>query len=282
MDTEYSEIIEPATEAGTSDAPQAAAEGSVEREERAESGKYGENAAEVGTPESPDRAAGELPEETVGPTAESRAAEVPAAGESSKPAAGENTAAAQRDTEAEALAPTLDKLRLLSAGCGQSLSELADRLLEASDRERYTRLVTEAGGNEELAKRLFDAENAERQAAYRERLVRERQAEAARKTALRDRLAADFGRLRVEYPGRFADFSQVPESVVRTAAAENISLYDAYLRFERAEQQRIDEAKQQQRLAAAAAAGSKADRPGGEDIGSMAAAVSAGFARAFA
>ena len=112
--------------------------------------------------------------------------------------------------------------------------------------------------------------------------MRERQAEAARKTALRDRLAADFGRLRTEYPGRFADFSQVPESVVRTAAAENISLYDAYLRFERAEQQRIDEAKQQQRLAAAAAAGSKADRPGGEDIGSMAAAVSAGFARAFA
>lgn len=177
----------------------------------------------------------------------------------------------------------LDKLRLLSAGCGQTLEELAENLLAASDRALYERLLAEAGGNEALAERLMEGEHLKRDAALRkaDEESRKKEDDRARERTLCDRLAGEFTVLQKEFPGEFSAFSQVPETVVRAAAGEGITLLDAYLRFVRAEEKRVAEAKRQRELARAAATGSKADSPADEGAGRMAAAVSEGFARAF-
>lgn len=177
----------------------------------------------------------------------------------------------------------IDKLRLLSAGCGQTLEELAESLLAASDRALYERLLAEAGGNEALAERLMEGERLKRDAALRkaDEESRKKEDDRARESTLCDRLAGEFTVLQKEFPGEFTAFSQVPETVVRAAAGEGITLLDAYLRFARAEEKRVAEAKRQRELARAAATGSKADSPADEGAGRMAEAVSEGFARAF-
>lgn len=177
----------------------------------------------------------------------------------------------------------IDKLRLLSAGCGQTLEELADSLLAASDRALYERLLAEAGGNEALAERLMEGERLKRDDELRkaDEESRKKEDDAARERTLCDRLAGEFTVLQKEFPGEFPAFSQVPDTVIRAAAGEGITLLDAYLRFVRAEEKRVAEAKRQRELARAAATGSKADSPADEGAGRMAAAVSEGFARAF-
>lgn len=177
----------------------------------------------------------------------------------------------------------LDKLRLLSAGCGQTLEELAESLLAASDRALYERLLEEAGGNEALAERLMEGERLKRDDALRkaDEESRKKEDDRARERTLCDRLAGEFTVLQKEFPGGFSTFSQVPDTVIRAAAGEGITLLDAYLRFIRAEEKRVAEAKRQRELARAAATGSKADSPADEGAGRMAEAVSEGFARAF-
>lgn len=71
------------------------------------------------------------------------------------------------------------------------------------------------------------------------------------------RLAADFIRLSEEFPELYTP-SQLPETVLQTAAEEGISLLDAYLRYRWQEEKQVREAARLQALAAQQSAGSLA------------------------
>ncbi len=71
-----------------------------------------------------------------------------------------------------------------------------------------------------------------------------------------ERLADDFCRLREECPD-VSDFDALPESVIKTALDEGISLLDAYLRHEHRERVRVEAATDAARKAGAASAGAQ-------------------------
>lgn len=70
-----------------------------------------------------------------------------------------------------------------------------------------------------------------------------------------DRLAADFLRLTEDFP-ELQSPSQLPESVLDTAAAENIPLLDAYLRYRWQEEKKVLAAAAKREQAARQSAGS--------------------------
>lgn len=87
-------------------------------------------------------------------------------------------------------------------------------------------------------------------------------------------LADEFLALQQEVP-ELESIEQVPETVLETAAKQNISLFDAYLRYRFYEQQAIIAEQQRRERAAACSAGSL-------QTGALRAApVSDAFARAF-
>lgn len=153
-----------------------------------------------------------------------------------------------------------EKLHRLASDCGKDVDTFINDLYKASENATYNRLLEEADGNESIAKRLLELERQKQNAAYKKAQDDERAAEQAARNSLNDRLASDFIELQAEFP-EYGKFSDLPETVVKMAVDKNISLYDALLRHERAENKKIDTAKQQQAQAAAASVGSQAAQP---------------------
>ncbi len=151
-----------------------------------------------------------------------------------------------------------EKLHRLASDCGKDVDTFINDLYKASEDAIYNRLLQEADGNESIAKRLLELEQQKQNAAYKKAQEEEKAAEQAAKNTLNERLASDFVELKAEYPN-YGSFADVPKAVVKLAIDKNISLYDAHLRYERAEGKKIEIAKQQQATASAASVGSQAD-----------------------
>lgn len=151
-----------------------------------------------------------------------------------------------------------EKLHRLATDCGKGVDDFINDLYEARDNATYQRLLNEAHGDEGVAKRLLELERQKQNAAYKKAQDDERAAAEAAKNAVNERLASDFIELKAEFP-QYGSFSELPKAVVKMAVDKNISLYDAMLRHERAENKKIDTAKQQQAQAASASVGSQAN-----------------------
>lgn len=170
----------------------------------------------------------------------------------------EATTFAQKGMAYDQITPTLEKIRMLAAGCGKSMEEMVDALVEASDNNLRAQLLQEAGGNQNVADRLYELEKGKRQAAYANRRQAEAQAETDARHQLDERLAEEFGELQAEFP-ELTDFKAVPKEVVSEAIKKKITLYDAYLRYERKNAKAAAQNASQQAAAAAASTGSRAD-----------------------
>ncbi len=168
---------------------------------------------------------------------------------------------AQKGMKFDELSPVLDKLRFLAAADGVSLAGLADALLERREKQRYQALLDECGGNEALAGRLFEAEQAKAQEQFRAaRADEQAAADAADKQAddaLVRRLADEFVGLQAQFPALTA-FGQLPRPVLDMAVRQDLPLLDAYLRHRHAEARKIAAARAAQERAATASAGSQA------------------------
>lgn len=164
---------------------------------------------------------------------------------------------AQKGLKYDELTPALDKLRYLAAANHISLQEMADGLAKSQDNLLYQSILGECGGNETLAKRLYEAEKSRWQTGYAS--ARDEDAETARedRNRLTARLADDFLELKAEFPA-IREFGDLPRAVVETAVNRNISLFDAYLRFQHSEKRRAAEAEAAREAASKASAGSLA------------------------
>lgn len=222
--------------------------------------------------------------------AEEEAAEKPA--ESEKPLVKVKFNKQERAYTAEEAAPLVEmglkwdsfkekheKLKFLAQSHGKSVGELIDLLVNSNDKLLYRQTLSECSGNETAARRLFEVEKNERQrkfesakAAEQEQAQREEQQE---RNQLQQRLADDFLTLSREVPDKYAKFADVPAPVVEAAVKENISLLDAYLRFEHRETHKSEAERSRQAQAAGRSAGSL-----GGDRGSPAPELDS-FERAF-
>ncbi len=70
----------------------------------------------------------------------------------------EAQALAQKGLKFDELSPTLDKIRYLAAANQKSVQEMVDALVDGQDKQLYQSILEECGGNEALAKRLYEAE----------------------------------------------------------------------------------------------------------------------------
>lgn len=165
----------------------------------------------------------------------------------------------------EAFAPHYEKLRFLASSAGTDVPTLIDRLMKSNDNVLYQKTLEECGGNEELAKRMFEYQKSERSQKFtklkEDEAAKEAESEQDERAKLTDRLAKEFVELGKEVPGTFAEFKDVPQPVVDMAIKKGISLFDAYLRYERAETRKAETTKAQQEKAAKASAGSMSGDP---------------------
>lgn len=163
----------------------------------------------------------------------------------------------------ESFKPTYEKLKFIATTSGLSIPDLVDKLLETNERTVYEQILEKAGGNEEIAKELHEAKKAERQRKYQELLQQEKEREEkeleAERQAELERLANEFIELKNATDGKFAEFKDVPKAVLNLAQKRNISLLDAYLRFEHEEIKKREAAARKQSEAAKSSVGSLAD-----------------------
>ena len=119
---------------------------------------------------------------------------------------------AQKGMKFDELSPTLEKMKFLAAAEGKSLPELADQLLQRRDQELYDGLLEECYGDEELAKRMFEAEKAKRQARWESAREQEAAAVAQDREELHRRLADQYLELKKLVPD-IGEFSRLPRQV---------------------------------------------------------------------
>lgn len=169
----------------------------------------------------------------------------------------EAQALAQKGLKFDELSPTLDKIRYLAAANQKSVQEMVDALVEGQDKQLYNAILEECGGNEALAKRLYEAEKDKWNTRYANSREEEARAPEKDKEDLTSRLAGEFLELKAEFPD-VAEFKQVPQPVVDMAVNKGITLTDAYLRYQHSESKKALAAKAAQEAAAKASPGPQA------------------------
>ncbi len=167
---------------------------------------------------------------------------------------------AQMGLKYESLQPTMDKLRMMAAGRGQSLEEFVNNWAAAEERAVFEQLLEKTGGDRETAEKLLRLEQADRQSACDARVQQEQQAVQDEKTAVTHRLAAEFNELQKEFP-TLGSFDALPETVIRDAVTNGRHLLDAYLRHAHSENKKVAENEAAGRLAETACVGSQTDHP---------------------
>lgn len=167
---------------------------------------------------------------------------------------------AQMGMRYEAQQPMMDKLRLMAAARGQSVTDFVNSWSDAEEKVIRDKKLQITNGDEAAAEILVQAEMEARRKAIADGEQREQAAQEAARQTLQDRLASEFIQLQQEFPD-LPDFSAVPKEVMEEAVRDNRHLLDAYLRYERREAKKIEKNTAAQASAAAASAGSQADQP---------------------
>ena len=167
---------------------------------------------------------------------------------------------AQKGLKLDSLEPALSKLRYVAAASGRSLERLAADIYEDSEEALRSRMRQKAGGDEEMAALLTEAERRRWQKAYDAVQTAEREAQTRAEREEEERRAAGFRSLRRMFP-EYERPEQLPDSVRREAQEEDIPLLDALLRHRLREERRAARELLRQRAAAAASAGSQAAKP---------------------
>ena len=165
---------------------------------------------------------------------------------------------AQRGIQAE---PIMADLRYLAAQDGyKSVKEFIDNLKSTAEASRLEnlrgQLVDE--GNEDLLNSILAAETAKIKSAAGVIEEDEKKAFASEYESEHSRLADEFIALQKEFP-ELKEFKEVSKSVLQLAQKEKISLLDAQLRFNHAENKKIKQAEMSSAAAAESSTGSMSD-----------------------
>lgn len=154
--------------------------------------------------------------------------------------------------------PLLADLRYLAAQEGmKSVKDFIDKLKTAANSARMENIKSQLvdDGNAELLESIVAAEQQKFREAAGLIEADEQKAFASEYETEHSRLADEFIALQKEFP-EFGEFKDLPQSVLRIAQKEKISLLDAHLRFMHAENKKIKKAEQSQAAAKESSTGS--------------------------
>lgn len=162
---------------------------------------------------------------------------------------------AQKGMQAEAI---MSDLRYLAANEGaKSVKDFIENLKTAAENARRenirSQLVDE--GNEDLLNALFNAESEKIKSAIGVMTEDENKAFASEFENENTRIADEFIALKAEFP-EIKEFKDVSPAVLQIAQKNKISLLDAQLRFQHAENKKIKQAEMSAAAAAESSTGS--------------------------
>lgn len=162
---------------------------------------------------------------------------------------------AQKALQAE---PIMTKLRFLAAQDGaDSINSFIKKMEESYESRQRQRISSQLSneGDKELFDTILKAENEKFMAAAG--IIEESESKALAEEFDNEnaRLAEEFIALSKEFPD-LKEVKDVPDAVFKLAAKEKISLLDAQLRFNHAENKKIKQAEQSAAAAAASSTGS--------------------------
>ncbi len=184
----------------------------------------------------------------------------------------------QKGMKLDALAPTLDKLRLIAAANGRTLEETAEDIYGAFERQHREAILQQVGGNEAAADALMEKKRGEWQAGFEAAKSTAAKAEEDSRQALAERLASEFAEVAKDFP-EMQQFADVPQEVVNDAVKNKRNLYDAFLRYRQRESVKATQNQQAQQRAAAASTGSQTAGATAVEMGSFTMAALEGLKR---
>lgn len=165
----------------------------------------------------------------------------------------ETTNAVQKGLYADQI---IGKLSVLAAASNaKSVGEFVDTMLSAHEDSVKSRYAEQCGGDEELAEKLIKADREQWIGGGKEMSKAWNDDIKQQSGDINKRLAEQFIELQSEI-GDIKAFDELPKSVVNTAISKNISLLDAYLRYQHEENKKTAAANTQQAAAKKASAGS--------------------------
>ena len=163
--------------------------------------------------------------------------------------------AAQYAQKGMAAEPVMSKLRYLSAIFGKPVNQVVESLMTSNEEARKNELLEKVNGDEELANQLLESEKSKYQKAVDDMIAAEKSAEEQEKTSVNDRLANDFIELQKEMP-EISSVDKIPKAVMKDAVDKNLSLLDAFLRYQHKENKNIKAAVETQKTAEKSTTGS--------------------------
>lgn len=151
--------------------------------------------------------------------------------------------------------PQLDRLRALTGAREEDLPTVVERLEQVCDEADYQRFLKVSGGNEIIARGLLDAARRTRAAQSTTTAAEEEHTAAAAEETTVERMSEQLRQLQEEFP-EITAFGELPESVVREADEQGVTLLDGYLRYLYRNSRRAAAEQRAADVAAAASAGS--------------------------
>lgn len=156
---------------------------------------------------------------------------------------------------------TLDKLRILAVRNGnKTFEEFVDGLLKSSNEQRIERIkgsFTEE--NPELLETILKMEDDKNREQAGVMAEEETSIFKSEQKSDSEKLANDLIELQKEFPD-IKGVKDLPDSVIKSAVKNKISLFDAYLRYQFNENKRIKQAEETEQKAVASSAGSAASQ----------------------
>lgn len=257
MDENVTEVVE-TTEAAPESEPADTQDGQAETESTEEA-QPGEGTAE-GEADPPAEPPEETQEEKQEEEAPPQSITIPVYGEEREFTPEEAAPLIESGMKWNEFAESYDNLLYISCYSGKNVHDFIAELKAASDKAMLASIKQERGCDDDTAAELFEHRKAQIEKKYGERKAsdsQERTEKAMTKAEeLKERLANGFLELSKEFPDDFKAFKDVPKSVVDSAVKNNISLLDAYLRYERRERMKSEAAKAKQAEAAKQSTGS--------------------------
>lgn len=173
--------------------------------------------------------------------------------------------AATLSQKALAYESTMETMRELAASRSMSVKDFVASVAAAQKNADLNRLMNECGGNEKTAKRLLEVEHEKIKTAVKKMLEEEKTEFETDIAKARENIGAQFDELRNNCP-EIKDVKDIPQAVFKMAGEKQMTLFDAYLRYQHTNRMNSETAARQQAAAKAASAGSmKSELTSSED-----------------
>ena len=159
-----------------------------------------------------------------------------------------------------------DTLEYISERTGDSVKDIVNSILSAIDRKDLDDAIASADGDTYEGNRLFEERRSNARKSLDDRKAQRNKASNL-KEHREEQIAQDFEKYGEEMG--YKTINDIPKAVIDSAVNNNISLFDAYLRFKHSEDKKVNANRKKQTENANKSTGSLKSNGGDDDYSSL-------------